>query len=417
MCKLLTYILAAASLINLKAQSTWTVQNSGTNQDLWAVHAMSNQIAITAGNGGTLLKTTDGGASWEQKISGTTDSFWFLQFLNSSTGFAGGIKGSLLKTIDAGDTWSVINLLDTNANYGGFWFINEDTGIMAKGSNEYTNSEIFKTTNGGASWTPVYNPGGGWLSYSFFSSAATGYSTVSGGTIYKTTDEGNSWNTISLGYNDLWTSGVFFFDDNIGFVGGGYFPTMTGILLKTTDGGSSWQEITNLYSIAKIMFTDQQNGFALAAWSIDGSGYIIRCTDGGSTWGKFQTPLENLNGLHFSSSNFGYAVGKNGIILNYASPTGISDLTLKENDFHLYQNFPNPFNPSTLIEFNLPKNAFVTIKIYNSLGELEKVLMSEYKPAGSHQVSFNSDGFSSGVYYYRLAADNFISAKKAVIIK
>jgi photosystem II stability/assembly factor-like uncharacterized protein len=415
--KFLTFILTASSLINLYAQSTWVVQNSGTAQDLWAVHVISNEIAVVAGNEGTLLKTTDGGASWVHKNSHTTDSFWFLQFLNASTGFAGGSKGTLLKTIDAGNTWSLINLPDTNANFGGFWFIDENTGIRARGSNNYTNSEIFKTTNGGATWVPVYNSGGGWLSYSFFSSSSTGYSTVSGGTIYKTTDEGNSWNTISLGYGSLWTSGVFFFDDNIGFVGGGYFPTMTGILLKTTDGGSSWQEINNLYSFAKIMFTDQQNGFALAAGSIDGSGYIVRSTDGGSTWGEFQTPLENLNGFHFSNSNFGYAVGKNGTILRYSLTTGVSDLTLKESEFQLFQNFPNPFNPSTLITFNLPKSTFVTIKIFNSLGELKKVIMSEEKVAGSHQVSFNGSGLSSGVYYYQLAADNFISTKKAVIIK
>ncbi len=85
--------------------------------------------------------------------------------------------------------------------------------------------------------------------------------------------------------------------------------------------------------------------------------------------------------------------------------------------FELYQNYPNPFNPSTKIAFALPKDAKVKLEVFNALGERVSVLVDGYMRAGVHTVDFNASGLASGVYFYRLTADEFVATKKMVLLK
>lgn len=85
--------------------------------------------------------------------------------------------------------------------------------------------------------------------------------------------------------------------------------------------------------------------------------------------------------------------------------------------FDLQQNYPNPFNPVTNIKYNLPKDVFVKIKIYDILGREIKTLVNEFKQAGSYLISFNGSEFASGVYFYRIEAGSFIQVKRMVLVK
>jgi hypothetical protein len=85
--------------------------------------------------------------------------------------------------------------------------------------------------------------------------------------------------------------------------------------------------------------------------------------------------------------------------------------------FALHQNFPNPFNPLTIIRYDLPKTIHVTLKIYDLLGREVAVLVDEQKPAGAYQVTFNAHSLSSGVYFYRLQAGSFTETKKLLLLK
>lgn len=85
--------------------------------------------------------------------------------------------------------------------------------------------------------------------------------------------------------------------------------------------------------------------------------------------------------------------------------------------FALSQNYPNPFNPITNIKYDLPKDIFVTIKIYDMLGREIKTLVNEFKNAGSYVVSFNGSELASGIYFYRIQAGDFASVKRMVLIK
>jgi hypothetical protein len=85
--------------------------------------------------------------------------------------------------------------------------------------------------------------------------------------------------------------------------------------------------------------------------------------------------------------------------------------------FQLFQNFPNPFNPSTTIKYQIPDFSFVTIKVYDVLGSEITTLVSEEKPAGSYDVEFDGSVFSSGVYFYQMTADSYSAIKKMLLLK
>ena len=104
----------------------------------------------------------------------------------------------------------------------------------------------------------------------------------------------------------------------------------------------------------------------------------------------------------------------------YVSLNGATDVQEEDNipnDFTLGQNYPNPFNPSTSISFSLPADSKVRLSVYNLLGELVEEIANEEFSAGTHTLSFNSDGLTSGVYFYRLKAGTFIATRKMSLLR
>ncbi|MCJ7554147.1 MAG: T9SS type A sorting domain-containing protein, partial [Ignavibacteriaceae bacterium] len=104
-------------------------------------------------------------------------------------------------------------------------------------------------------------------------------------------------------------------------------------------------------------------------------------------------------------------------------PVGVE----KENDlipeaYNLSQNFPNPFNPSTVISYQLPVSGLVSLKVYDILGSEVATLVNEYRSAGKYNVEFHSHSgnvrnLASGIYFYSLQAGSFLETKKMLLIK
>ncbi len=86
-------------------------------------------------------------------------------------------------------------------------------------------------------------------------------------------------------------------------------------------------------------------------------------------------------------------------------------------DYKLEQNYPNPFNPSTIIKYQIQKAGIVSIKIYDILGREIKTLVNKYQQSGNYEIQFNAAGLASGVYFYQLRADDFISTKKMILLR
>jgi hypothetical protein len=95
----------------------------------------------------------------------------------------------------------------------------------------------------------------------------------------------------------------------------------------------------------------------------------------------------------------------------------INHISNTAEDYNLYQNYPNPFNPSTKIKFSIPANSFVNLKIYDLQGREVMTIVNEKLNPGSYEYELNGEGLTSGVYFYRLEANDFIEIKRMMLVK
>jgi flagellar hook assembly protein FlgD len=86
-------------------------------------------------------------------------------------------------------------------------------------------------------------------------------------------------------------------------------------------------------------------------------------------------------------------------------------------EFSLAQNYPNPFNPTTNISFAIPTESFVSIKIYDILGKEVSKIVNETKQAGYYNFNFDATSLSSGMYFYKIEAGNFVQTKRMLLMK
>ena len=108
----------------------------------------------------------------------------------------------------------------------------------------------------------------------------------------------------------------------------------------------------------------------------------------------------------------------------YELVVGIKDQIISAENFKLYDNYPNPFNPSTKIKFILPSSSFVNLRVFDILGREVKALINEEKSAGEYEIEFKAGSeLSSGIYFFKLETsslenkNNFIAVKKMVLLK
>ncbi|MEJ2055057.1 MAG: T9SS type A sorting domain-containing protein, partial [Calditrichaceae bacterium] len=86
-------------------------------------------------------------------------------------------------------------------------------------------------------------------------------------------------------------------------------------------------------------------------------------------------------------------------------------------NFELHQNYPNPFNPVTKIKYSVPQNSYVTLKVYNILGQEVATLFEGVRNPGNYTAYFRAEGLSSGVYLYQLKSESYSETKKLMILK
>ena len=99
--------------------------------------------------------------------------------------------------------------------------------------------------------------------------------------------------------------------------------------------------------------------------------------------------------------------------------TGVTQVLMGKPDIYsLSQSYPNPFNPSSILGFGISKLGFVSLKVYDVLGNEVAALVNENKPAGSYEVEFDGSNYASGIYFYRLEVNgNHIETKRMILLK
>lgn len=426
----------------------WVNDTSGITTTLYSVKAIDANIGWAGGAGGRVLRTINGGSTAWTSVGGGaigTSAIYAVEALNANTAFATTSPGGtfLYRTINGGGTWTQVY---SNANAAAF--INDikmfdaNNGI-AQGDPVNGKWMILKTSNGGATWdTTASQPpqqgieaGGNngmaivGTTHVWFTSnwnAATDSARV-----YRSTNGGLTWAFSELPFTpaaSLFTAGIHFVNTQIGVVG-----TSNGQAARTTNGGATWTLISPAIGTSGAIYG--VTGSGLDFFATRGTS-VYRSTDRGLTWAVSYTPSPTIGTFnHISSSTAGgnirlWGVTSTGrIAAGYFGVTGVDDGQSSEipASYALLQNYPNPFNPSTTIQYALPEEAFVTLKVYNMLGQEVAQLQDEQQNAGYHTVVWNGRNTSgaqvaSGVYFYRIEAKptsgkQFTNLKKMILLK
>ena len=193
---------------------------------------------------------------------------------------------------------------------------------------------------------------------------------------------------------------VGFFKDTLGTL---IYSQPVGIILDSSDVYPNWYKLNisdNCPAISGIVevpvYVFDLLSLCITEQSYS-SGHTIGFYEGSQSWGVDSDPPIKL------------------IIERLVSE--IENEGNQVSDYKLYQNYPNPFNPSTRIEYEIPEVSFVTLKVYDVLGNEIATLVNEGKPAGSYEVEFNASNLTSGIYFYQLNAGSFIETNKMILLK
>jgi hypothetical protein len=167
-------------------------------------------------------------------------------------------------------------------------------------------------------------------------------------------------------------------------------------------------EINNLgFEIERSIISNEETG----DWMLIGfkEGY------GTTTEPKEYSYVDDISGI--TATPLAYRLKQIDFLGSYEYSEEVLVTNPAPMDFALYQNYPNPFNPSTKIVFGVPVKSYVSLKIFNSIGEQVAQLVNEIKPAGRYEVEFNATKLPSGIYFYSFQAGSFAETKKMVLLK
>jgi photosystem II stability/assembly factor-like uncharacterized protein len=306
------------------AQTGWQQQNSGVTDDLNGIDFPQGDTGTAVGHNGTILRTTDGGATWVPQSAGLPELLFDVSFPEGNHGTAVGSSGTILHTRDGGAKWNVVQTGWMLTYYG--LHMNSPSSAMAVGQNTIFAPFVTWTADGWNSMSSatfyimkgsVANEGrltdvrmlGGGIAF------ATARVWTGEGAIARTLDGGPTWETIYYGPEALFA--IDFPSPDVGFaVGAG------GTILRTLDGGTVWAPLSSGVSgdLYAVSFPSTLIGIAAGS-----GGTVLRTTDGGETWVPQDSGVkDSLNAVAFPDPNTGYIAGDGGLILGTPDGGGAS---------------------------------------------------------------------------------------------
>lgn len=284
---------------NVFSQSNWLFSEPvPTSNNLNSLYFLDDNTGWFAGDFGTILKTTNGGATNFSQQYITSDNLNSIFFIDSNTGWTAGAAGRIFKTANGGTIW-VAQSSSTSNVLNSISFANADTG-WAVGFN----NTILKSPDGGSTWT-LQSTGLNetWNSVSCTSTMDC-YAVGSNGKIIFTTDGGASWQQQNAGTTYSLNS-IHFTDQNNGWVAGD-----GGVILKTTNAGLSWQTLPQFTTMAltSVFFKDNNIGSAVSNVN------VFYTVNGGQNWSSSGVPVFSSYKSVYLTNNIGWTAGFNGQI-------------------------------------------------------------------------------------------------------
>lgn len=412
------------------ARSQWFLQDAETNGFLFNVHFVNTDSGWIAYRD-TILATSNGGSSWLQIPIGLAVTLTDIFFVDSRVGWASGGNttngfAAIIKSTDGGASW-----IDVSPPLDYFiddlFFDSHDVG-WGFGQEGCCTGKIVKTTDGGFSWNEQPLPIVGYLSSGFFVDSMVGWATGFQ-TILATTDGGNTWieqDTVYTHSSGIPLSSVYFVNRDTGWVVGGI--GWVSVIAKTTDGGKTWSHRVfeppspemDVGRLSGVQFSNDSTGWAVGRVYPGVNELILKTTDGGTTWFRQDDNLGcQLFSVYFVDEHHGWSTGECGTILGTTNggTTFVEEDDVLPTQHVLFQNFPNPFNLSTSIKYNLPIDTKLSLKVYDVLGREVLCLVDGVKKAGYHQVTLDASDLASGTYFYKVQAGLFSDVRKLLLVR
>ncbi len=440
----------------------WSQQSAGTTASLYGVSFADRDHGIAVGDNGLILRTTDGGQSWTGASSPTAWTLNGVSFSLLSAATAVGYNGTIVHSTDGGATWSLLASGTSSALYG-VSFRNPQHGIVAGDA-----GSLLITTDGGTTWKSASTPATSALRGVGFADSLTALSVGDNGTIIRTSDGGSSW---SLQTSPA-TSGLkdVCYLDHLRAIAVGDAGTM----ISTADGGLTWTSMKSgtFNSLAGIVLHASESAIVVGDYGtillaegslpVELSSFAATIVSPGGVQLRWTTASE-INNYGFQVQRGSTAGGpyydvQGGFLPGHGTSTSWHDYQfvdtsadgpasfyrLKQIDldgtfrfsepvrlaaatdirppalpsaYDLGQNYPNPFNPTTVIPFSLPRQARVRLDLFNVVGERVATLVDDLRPAGFYAVRVDAARLPSGMYIYRIRANDFVQARKMLVIR
>ena len=229
--------------------------------------------------------------------------------------------------------------------------------------------------------------------------------------LYKTIDGGINWDALPYPANYIMV--LKFYDENIGYTND------WNVSHYTFDGGMTWTELSTPPD-GWGMDIEYCPGDPSKVWLCrQGSSNIFFSNDSGKTWNEQAGIVAPRDIVMVDSAN-GWILGDVGV---YNTTSGGHILDVNDTkiplitEFTVAGNYPNPFNPTTTIQYELPQRSAVQIAIYDLLGREVITLVSEIQDAGYQSVQWNASNVPSGMYFYQIRVGDQVQTKKLLLLK
>ena len=393
-------VVPAIALLSLSAipsavQAQWVRTNGLTGEDIVSFTAIGGNL-FAAGYEHGAYRSTDGGANWFQVGLGGV-SLYVLATSGTKL-IAGRMSDGIYLSADGGANWVQMNAGLTNRQI---------TSISVNGTTFLagTSTGVFQSTDAGTSWSQIQNDFANTEVNAYAFSGTGVYAGTERG-VFLSTNNGSAWTAVNSGLTNTHVNALAISGANV-FAGTG------GGVFLSTNNGSSWTQDTAGLGSNPIHAFALFEATLFAGTSASGI-YVSR--NGGACWTQVNSGLSTEGGitvvgaLHVSNS-FLFAGVDGGI---WRRP--LSELTSAQplvgelpSEPKLFQNYPNPSNPSTRINYSLSKAGHVQLRMLDPLWRIVTALVDRKENPGEHSVTWSGGGggrrISSGVYFYQLSVD------------